>query len=530
MLKKSLYYTCSLLLVCIPFDETRAQEVTWANAVACIVYSHCTPCHNNTGIAPFSLNSYDDTYRSRHALKEAVAKGDMPPWPPSQHFGPIAGNRSLSDEEIKLLEEWVENGAPEGDPDLAPEAPEYSSVAEITDPDISIQLPTYEIPDARELDLYRCFVIPTNESEDRFIKGIEIIPGNRKVVHHVILFQDTTGAVEQLDDQDPGLGYTCFGGPGSNQAAMLSGWVPGSSATFTPEGMGIRLPKGASLIAQIHYPEGSVGEKDSTVINIEFSDEDDVREILILPALNHFTNIDRPLFIPANTKQKFTETFFPVPVDLILTGVAPHAHLICESMKAYAISPLGDTIPIIDIPHWDFEWQGFYTFSKPVHIPALSTVYGEATYNNTTTNHHLPDDIPRDVHQGEATTDEMMIFFFSIALYEKGDENTVFDDREHKEHYLECEAGQTLSDYSHAVKYNVSVYPNPTNGEFAISGLDRNQSWKLELYNSQGIKVFENPIWNKRVVLPQVLRSGVYFGKLIEPNHGHRMIKIHLWR
>src|SRR5690606_3175963 len=113
--------------------------------------------------------------------------------------------------------------------------PEFTTSLEIPAPDFSVRLPAFEIPDARELDLYRCFVIPTNETEDRFITGIEIVPGNRSVVHHVILFQDTTGTAEAMDATDPDLGYTCFGGIGTNDASMVSGWVPGASAYFTPE-------------------------------------------------------------------------------------------------------------------------------------------------------------------------------------------------------------------------------------------------------------------------------------------------------
>ncbi|NND32802.1 MAG: hypothetical protein HKN76_09440, partial [Saprospiraceae bacterium] len=365
------------------------EEVTWSDHIACIVYSHCSPCHNDKGIAPFKLQSYEDAFANRYGMEAAISSQYMPPWPPAKDFGHLAGSRALSDEEISLFKAWVEQGAPEGaSSSLA--APVFSSNQEITEPDFSVRLPAFEIPDLRELDLYRCFVIPTAEPEDRFITGIEIIPGNRSVVHHVILFQDTTGTPELLDAEDPDLGYTCFGGIGSELASMVAGWVPGSSATFAPDGMGIYLPKGATLVAQIHYPEGSVGQFDSTLINLKFSESNNLRRIENLPVLNHSFGIDRELYIPANTRQTFYETFFPVPLKVTMTGIAPHAHLICESMKAFATTITGDTIPLIDIPHWDFEWQGFYQFQKPVVIPAFSTLHGEATYNNTTSNPHLP--------------------------------------------------------------------------------------------------------------------------------------------
>lgn len=438
------------------------EQVTWSGHIACLVYSHCSPCHNNNGIAPFPLQSYEDAYQFRYSMETAIANRHMPPWPPATDYSQLAGARVLSEQEIALFRAWVEQGAPEGVPEEAPETPVYSTNLEINQPDFSFRLPPFQIPDAKGHDLYRCFVIHTDEQEDRFITGIEIVPGNRAVVHHVILFQDTSGEPERLDAEDPSLGYTCFGGIGSDAASMVSGWVPGSSAYFAPDGMGVLLPKGATLVAQIHYPLGSAGKVDSTLINLQFSDRQDIRRIENLPALNHFFGIDRPLFIPANTRQTFYQTFFPVPFKVIITGIAPHAHLICESMKAFATTPQGDTIPLIDIPQWDFEWQGFYQFQKPMVIPALSTLHGVATYNNTTSNHHLPGDVPVDVSLGEATTDEMMLFFMSFSVYQDGDEDMIIDTSSHQPHHNQCVTGDfTLPVYDFNGESDVTISPNP---------------------------------------------------------------------
>lgn len=495
--------------------------VTWADQIACLVYTHCTPCHNNEGIAPFPLQSYEDAYRYRYGMEPAISSRQMPPWPPSAHFGDLAHERLLTQEEVDLFRKWVEEGAPEGDSTRAPSPPVITETREIPDPDLSVRLPDYIIPDLTELDLYRCFVIPTDEPEDRFITGIEIIPGNRSVVHHVILFQDTTGIPLELDELDPDLGYTCFGGVGSDVASMVSGWVPGSSAFFTPDNMGIYLPRGATLIAQIHYPEGSAGQVDSTRINLKFSDRKDLRRIENLPALNHFFGIDRPLFIPANTRQTFHETFFPVPFKVIVTGIAPHAHLICESMKAFATTPQGDTIPLIDIPHWDFEWQGFYQFKKPVVIPAFSTLHGVATYNNTSSNHHLPGPVPVDVSVGEATTDEMMIFFFSFAVYQEGDENLIIDTTSHKPHYQNCSLGSlttSVEERNPSIKFN--LWPNPARDELTLNLPDR--TWvpaTVEVRDIHGMLIFTQPLRaaSETIMLPPQIPEGMYFFQVRGP-------------
>ncbi|MCB0685499.1 MAG: T9SS type A sorting domain-containing protein [Saprospiraceae bacterium] len=496
------------------FSVAQGQEqVTWSADIACLVYTHCTPCHNDKGIAPFPLQSYEDAYRFRYGIEPIIASRQMPPWPPSTDYGDLAHERVLTQEEIDLFQHWVEQGAAEGIPDQAPTPPVYASSLEITDPDFSVRLPSFEIPDLREYDLYRCFVIPTNESEDRYITGIEIAPGNRKVVHHVILFQDTSGIPEQLDAADPNLGYTCFGGIGTNTASMVAGWVPGSSAFSAPEGMGIYLPKGATLVAQIHYPEGSAGEIDSTLINIKFSDQTALRRIENIPVLNHFLGIDRPLFIPANTRQTFHETFSPVPFKVIVTGIAPHAHLICESMKAYATTLTGDTIPLINIPHWDFDWQGFYEFKKPVIIPAFSTLHGEATYNNTTSNHHLPGDIPVDVSVGEATTDEMMLFFFSFAVYQQGDENLVIDNNQHTPHYNDCSyAGMTVATQDYAAGSPWKIWPNPASSFLHIETSTSADVVVIRLTDLWGRFILEERMTDnqRQINLPEGLPSGVY--------------------
>ena len=511
VLHKKVYFPHLIFLLLWSSTSFSQNQITWSDQIGCLVYSHCTPCHRDKGIAPFSLESYDEAYEKRFLMESYIARRLMPPWPPSDYSG-IAHDRSLSDEEIEIFKRWVEEGAPRGGNETL-QPPVVTSNVEIEDPDFSHRLEPFVVPDLRELDLYRCFVIPTNEFEDKYITGVEIIPGNRSIVHHVLLFQDTTDIPIELDLADPEPGYTCFGGVGVNSASMIGGWVPGSSASFAPEGMGIFLPKGANLIVQLHYPEGSAGQVDSTLINLKFSDSDAVRSILNLPALNHFIGMDRPLFIPANTRQSFKQTFGPVPLKVTVTGIAPHAHLICQSMKAYATTFQGDTIPLIDIPHWDFEWQGFYQFKEPVIIPFGATLHGEATYNNTVSNPHLPEDVPRDVSVGEATTDEMMIFFLSLSVYQSGDENMIIDTTSHKAHIDDC---NTSLDFTTDVdQYQESQWilgPNPSHGPLYFE-LITDQVSGIAFYDVMGALVWSTKVSPgiNSIDLPATMTSGVYF-------------------
>ncbi|NND05636.1 MAG: T9SS type A sorting domain-containing protein [Saprospiraceae bacterium] len=514
---KSISWTFCLL--CLSAIVKGQEPPTWSSQIACLVYSHCSPCHNDEGIAPFALLSYEDAFAHRFAMEAAISTHRMPPWPPSRKDQHIQGNRSLTEEEVALFQKWVQQGAVQGDKMLEPEAPINTSIVEIEDPDISIRLPDYVVPDLKELDLYRCFVLMTNQNEDTYIEGVEILPGNRSIVHHVILYQDTSAIPIQLDATDPEVGYTCFGGVGSNSAAMVAGWVPGSGATFTPDGMGIFLPKGARLIAQLHYPEGTAGQIDSTRINVKFSNRTDLRNIESLPVLNHFFGMDRPLFIPANTRQTFHQTFPPIPFPVTLTGIAPHAHLICESMKAYLTTAQGDTIPLIDIPHWDFEWQGFYSFIKPIVVPAFSTFHGVATYNNTSSNHHLPTEVPVDVSLGEATTDEMMLFFMSVSLYQPGDEEMIFDTTPHQMHHLNCSVRpMTTSSLIHQSNLEIILSPNPAKDRLYLKFQHQKASvFRFEIIDVLGQIVHVVPLASDQVhqiPLPLNLPNGTYYGRI----------------
>ncbi len=478
-----------IMLALIASTQSNAQEgATWSGQIACIIYSHCSTCHNDGGIAPFSLMSYQDAQASRFAIQHVVTNRIMPPWPPDPSYNRLAHERLLSDEEVSLIDEWVKADAPAGDLANAPQAPIFETNLEISQPDMELNLPIFTVPQDAGEDVYRCFVIPTDEDEDRFITGMEIIPGNRNIVHHVLVYQDTTGVPEALDAADPGVGYTCFGGIGSDGARLISGWVPGGTAYFTPPRMGVFLPAGANLIVQIHYPEGSEGQVDSTKINLQLSDDMGLRRMENLPLLNHITSIDRWLIIPANTQQTFYQEF-TVPFNLSITGIAPHAHLLCTSMTAFAVRPNGDTIPLIHIPKWDFEWQGFYNFRNPIRLPFGTRLHGIATYDNTAENPNNPNDPPQLVTLGEATTDEMMLFFTPVTFYFAGDENIVIDDSEHPDHHDDCELLVSTSNTDGLPASGLKIYPNPFSQSITIESKITSESFIVVISDLVGREV-----------------------------------------
>lgn len=396
----------------------------WAEDVAPILYANCTKCHNPNGIAPFSLLTYSDAVTNGPDIQTDVTSRIMPPWPPDTAYTHFMHERILSQADMATLDAWVNNGMQQGNLANAPAPPTYSGAAEIPNPDAMVQMPAYTVNTTT--DLYRCFVMPSNVSTTEYITKVEVLPGNRSIVHHVLVFQDQSNTCYTLDANDPGPGYTWFGDVGSPTATLIAGWVPGQGMYELPANMGIKLNANANIIIQVHYPGGTTNQVDSTQVRFTFS-TGAVRQVYLDPVINHSTSITNgPLFIPADS----VKTFYAHETsgaNASIISVAPHMHLIGQTIYSYAIDPSGDTIPFISIPDWDFHWQGFYNFQRPIHIPYNSDLYATAVYDNTVNNEDNPNSPPQDVSVGEATTDEMLVVYFAYLYYQPGDENIVID-------------------------------------------------------------------------------------------------------
>jgi hypothetical protein len=395
----------------------------------------------------------------------------------------LAHERLLTQEEIDLIAAWVDGGYPEGDPANALPPPTFNNGPVIADPEITAIMEDFAIPPSSS-DLYRSFVLQVDNPADRFITGLEVIPGNTSMVHHVLVFQDNTGQAQLLDQNDPGPGYTSFGGIGVPSAKLIGAWVPGSRPFFTAPNMGIKLLADADIVIQVHYPATGSVEVDSTRINLRMSDNPTLRQLSIEPMLNHSSPSlqNGPLAIPAGQVRTF-HARYTIPIPATTTGIAPHAHLICTSMKAYAELPSGDTIPLIDIPDWDFSWQGFYDFRSPIHFPAGTVVHGFGTYDNTLNNPRNPNNPPQLVTLGEATTDEMMLFYFAYTPGVPSDSLILIDDGSGPDYYMDCDAESTVGIGTSAAA-TITVWPSPTRDRLFVEGLPVNSL--VQLRDAQG--------------------------------------------
>lgn len=457
-----------LVLILLLGVPASAQTPTWNEDIACIAFSHCATCHHDGGIGSFDITSYANAYFNRLEIAEATEQRVMPPWPPDPEYRPMAHERVLTQDEIDLIAAWVQGGAPEGPPEAALEPPVFDNGSVLANADISVIMEAYTIPPS-PTDVYQCFVLNIDNPTDRYITGIEVVPGNTEHVHHVLVFQDTTGQAQQLDDDTPEPGYVNFGGIGVNSAKLIGIWVPGSDAVFTPPGMGIKLYANADVVIQVHYPASAeTGAVDMTRVNLQLSPSSTLRSISIDPVLDHINAItDGPLVIAPYQVRSF-HSEYTVPVAATITAIGPHCHLLGQSMKSWAVLPNGDTIPLIDIPDWDFHWQGLYAFRNPIYLPPGTVLHGEAWYDNTAENEENPNSPPDWVWLGESTTNEMMLFYFAYTNGLPGDTSIVVDDGTDASHYLDCAPLQQVGINEASAFGQLEVWPSPARDQLFL--------------------------------------------------------------
>lgn len=486
-----------------------AHNPTWTDGIACIIYSHCTSCHNENGIAPFSLMTYDDVYQNRYSIAASVQAKSMPPFPASTRYRKYAHANTLSEHEIDDIVDWVNNFAPFGSASDIPTPPTYTSGYQLSDPDFIGQIPPYTV--TSNSDVYRMFVIPVNNSVQQTIKSIEVYPGNREIVHHALVFQDTSTKPLTLDQNDPLPGYAAFGGTGSPSSKLLTVYTPGQGAFNFAPGFGAQMLPNTCIILQMHYPGGVSGQVDSTQIRIKYGPST-LRNVNTTAALNHHNTLTNgPLFIPANT----VKTFYSKQNNLInrtLTGIMPHMHLIGTSIRAYCVTATNDTIHLIDIPEWDFHWQYFYQFQKPILLPAGSVLYGEATYDNTDSNPDNPNNPPKDVSRGEGTEDEMFLIYMNLSNYQPGDTSIVIDTSGHYLHDASCFQTSGISENSYE---DISVYPNPASDKIFTRGIIG--ECRFTLFDSEGKTILTGNTGPDVPVDIRHLTTGTYYLQLRTP-------------
>ncbi|MFK7797707.1 MAG: FlgD immunoglobulin-like domain containing protein [Aureispira sp.] len=508
-----------LLFLTLLLSMGQLSAQTYADDIAALFFDKCTSCHHAGGIGPFSLMSYTDASIRLPAIQNAVTTKRMPPWSPDNSYSQFAHDRSLTQAQITLIDNWINAGAPQGNPSNTPPAPIYDPNNWVLgQPDLSIKMPDYVSKATTSNDDYICISIPTNLAAGRTIQAIEVIPGNSAVVHHALIHIDAAGTYATDTTS-----HAC-GGPTS--LPLIAGYAPGSDPAQFPNTsnfkLGINLPANSHIVFAMHYPAGSQGILDSTRLNIHFYPQGTagVREVSANPILNSYN-----FTINANTVDEVEDWFptanFPVNSDFSLFSIFPHAHLIGKSFIVYGVNhfPPYDTIPLIHVPEWDFEWQGFYVFEYMKKLPAGYKLYGKAVYDNTTNNPFNPNNPPQNISAGLNTSDEMFLIYFQYLNYQQGDETINIDS------LLQAQNTVYTNNRPLAVHENglfLTAYPNPSSELTTIHYyLDKEEEVQLMVYDAQGRVVRQLALerqtqgqhlyqWDGRQQTGQSVPAGIY--------------------
>lgn len=434
-----LYISFLTALGCV----TEREKPNYAKHIAPIIYRSCSPCHRPNQIGHFNLLSYQDVKLSAAKIAYVVKQRMMPPWPADPSYTHFVGENVLTAEEIDQIEQWVALGCPIGDSNHVPRPPNFPEGSLIGRPDLHIPLKPVALKGNYE-DQFLLIKVPFEVPQDTFIRAVEFVPGNTSVVHHVngdmVKFdydkkkdvQDGDWISPMVLDSTIAQAYQRIGilqddGSYPTLSKSVVNYLPGVIAQNYPDGIGgwkINR-KNAFLLADLHYGPTSKEVWDSSYINIFFANkapERPFREFQM--GTLGVSPIVPPLIIPPNKISTYV-TQYTVPEDISIVTINPHMHLLGQRFLAYALTPDKDTIRLIHIPQWNFNWQNFYTFPTMVHIPAGATIVVEGTFDNTDQNPNNPNHPPKEVrdnHGSMKTTDEMFQFIVTYLPYQPGDE------------------------------------------------------------------------------------------------------------
>jgi tetratricopeptide (TPR) repeat protein len=419
-----------LLVVLLWSSPLYAQApVTFSRDIAPIVFAKCAGCHRPAGSAPFSLVTFADVVRRGRQIVTVTRSRYMPPWRPEPGFGEFAGERRLTDDEMALIERWVESGAQEGDRSTLPPTPTWAAGWQVGQPDLVLTLPEYVVPATGETDLFRNFVVDVPElagTGTRYVRGLEFLPGNTNV-HHANIFVDRTPASRRLDEEDPLPGYA---GLVPHSATFpdghFLGWTPGQAPPLAPEGLAWRLEGGSSLLVQLHLQATGKAEPIRPSIGLYFANEPPTRTPVMLRLGRQ--NID----LPPGDRAHLVSDSFTLPVDAEVHAVQPHAHSRAREVRSWADLPDGTRRWLIVVRQWDFKWQDQYRYAKPFWLPAGTIVRLEYVYDNSADNPRNPDVPPKRVVWGFRSSDEMGDVWVQLLTRAESDRARLFDAADRK--------------------------------------------------------------------------------------------------
>ena len=396
----------------------RPAPPTFAD-IAPIVYEKCAPCHHPGEAAPFSLLTYQDVKKRAAQIAAVTHSGYMPPWLPEEGYGDFSDDRRLTAAEIATIAAWVHDGAPEGPADAIPPAPVFTDGWQLGKPDLVLEADgSFQLP-ASGPDVYWNFIFTPELTARRWVRAIEIRPGQPRVVHHANLLVDRAGSA-RLQESAPGKGF-----PGMDLVITRSPfdpdgnflfWKPGNRPHIEPDGFAWRIDPGNELVLNMHLQPSGKPEQVRPSIGLYFTDQPQTKFPLLVQLED-----DEALDIPPGVRDFPIADDFKLPLDADILAVYPHAHYLGKLLEAWAILPDGSKKWLIRIPNWDQNWQAVYYYREPVFLPKDSVIHMRYHYDNSAANVRNPSHPPRRVRAGNQATDEMGHLWLQILPHAPGD-------------------------------------------------------------------------------------------------------------
>ena len=425
-----------------PPDHAPGSIPTYSRDVAPIFYKNCTSCHRAGEIGPMPLVTYQDARPWARAIRLRVAMGAMPPWHADPAHGEFVNDRRLSEADRNTILAWADGGAPDGDRRDLPELPTFTDGWQIREPDAVLAMQEdYPVPASGTIE-YKYFEVPTNFTEDKYVTAYEVRPGDRSVVHHVIVFARPPARPASARPASAGAArrrepaFTFAPGmeeprdeavraarrapnndrpaPVGPRGAYLASYAPGQAVRILTEGTAVRIPAGATLVFQMHYTAGNKPTTDRSRIGLVFAREKPRQEVRVVALLNgNFT-------LPAGAASVAVDAEMTLNRDATIWSMLPHTHVRGKRWEYRAIYPDGRTETILSVPTYDFNWQTDYVFKEPLRLPKGTKIRSTAWYDNSSSNRSNPDP-SADVHWGDQTWEEMQFTAISLTLERQPD-------------------------------------------------------------------------------------------------------------
>jgi hypothetical protein len=418
-------FVLSLAVGSVAVAATTPPSVTFYKDVLPVLQKNCQGCHRPGEAAPMSFLSYETTRPWAKAIKTAVLTKKMPPWFADPHYGKFSNDRTMAQADVDTLVAWADTGATAGDAKDAPKPIDWVEGWRIGKPDMVISMPTaFNVPASGTID-YQYIVIPTGFTEDKYVQLAEARPGTPAVVHHIIAFIREPGN-PWMKDAQPGVPFVprerqrraesssdkkkqqdSDGGGGFGD--FLAGYAPGTLPDILKPGQAKLVKAGSDIVLQMHYTANGKATTDISKVGIVFAKEKPTERVITLAAST------ANFAIPPGDSNYQVDSKITLQDDSTLIDMLPHMHFRGKSFEYRIVYPNGEKETLLNVPHYDFNWQLTYELAQPKKMPAGTVIECTAHYDNSANNPYNPDPT-KEVHFGEQTWEEMMFGFFDVAI------------------------------------------------------------------------------------------------------------------